>query len=58
MGERVIAATAAEDRIATLTWLADALEDALSQGQTGAMTYLEAVLEDVEFEIKISSRHA
>ncbi|QIN82151.1 hypothetical protein GBA63_05445 [Rubrobacter tropicus] len=48
----------ADDRIATLTWLAEALEGARAQGETGVFRYLEAVFEDVVFEMESASRSA
>jgi hypothetical protein len=41
---------------ATLDWLASALEQARARGQWKAVGYLEAVLDDVVFEMKSASR--
>ena len=41
---------------ATLNWLASALEQARAQGQWKAVGYLEAVLDDVEFEMQMAAR--
>ncbi len=40
---------------ATLDWLASALEQARREGQWKAVGYLEAVLDDVEFEIEMAA---
>ncbi len=37
-------------------WLEDALENALTQGQLELVAYLEAVFEDVLFEMELSDR--
>ena len=41
---------------ATLDWLASALEQARARGQRKAVGYLEAVLDDVEFEMEMAAR--
>lgn len=41
---------------ATLAWLDGALEHAYSRGQSKALAYLEAVMEDVVFEEEIAAR--
>lgn len=41
---------------ATLHWLARALEQARVQGQWKAVGYLEAVLNDIEFEMEMAAR--
>jgi hypothetical protein len=41
---------------ATLDWLASALEQARARGQWKAVGYLEAVLDDVEFEMEMAAR--
>ena len=41
---------------ATLAWLDGALEHAYSHGQSKALAYLEAVMEDVVFEEEIAAR--
>lgn len=38
-----------------LAWLADALRQLRQEGRTKAVGYLEAVLEEVVFEMKLSS---
>jgi hypothetical protein len=39
-----------------LAWVADALQQLRSEGQTKAVTYLEAVLEEVVLEMKMAPR--
>ena len=39
-----------------LAWLADALRRLSQEGRTKAVGYLEAVLEEVVFEMKMSSK--
>ena len=39
-----------------LAWLADALRQLRQEGRTKAVGYLEAVLEEVMFEMKMSSK--
>ena len=39
-----------------LAWLVDALRQLRQQGRTKAVGYLEAVLEEVVFEMKMSSK--
>ena len=46
----------ADTDTATLDWLASALEQARAQGQWKAVGYLEAVLDDVEFEMESDAR--
>jgi len=46
----------ADTDTATLDWLASALEQARAQGQWKAVGYLEAVLDDVEFEMQMAAR--
>ena len=41
---------------ATLTWLVGALEHALARGQTTLVGYLEAVADDVVFEMEAPAR--
>ena len=41
---------------ATLVWLVSALEQARSQGQAKAVAYLEAVADDVVFEMESAAR--
>jgi len=45
-----------KDNEVCLAWLADALQQLHQEGQTHAVTYLEAVLEEVVFETKIAPR--
>ena len=40
----------------SLRWLVDALQQLLQEGRTKAVGYLEAVLEEVEFEMKMSAK--
>jgi hypothetical protein len=42
----------------TLAWLEAALEHARADGQTRVVGYLEAVLDDVVFEMEATSRRA
>ncbi len=49
-------ATSAHDRTADLAWLVEALEYARSNGQTRVVDYLEAVLDDVVFEMESVAR--
>lgn len=46
----------ADTENATLAWLEAALEHAYSHGQRFALAYLEAVMEDVVFEMESASR--
>jgi hypothetical protein len=39
-----------------LAWLADALRQLRQEGRTKAVGYLEAVLEEAEFEMKMSAK--
>ena len=39
-----------------LAWLADALQQLRQEGRAKAVGYLEAVLEEVVFEMKMSSK--
>ena len=43
---------------ATLDWLASALEQARAEGQWKAVGYLEAVLDDMVFEMESAARHS
>ncbi len=43
---------------ATLAWLISALEHARAQGQTRLLTCLEAVLDDVLFEMESTARRS
>ncbi len=49
-------ATSTHDGTAGLTWLVEALEYARSNGQTRVVDYLEAVLDDVVFEMESVAR--
>ena len=44
------------DNEVCLAWVADALQQLRSEGQTKAVTYLEAVLEEVVLEMKMAPR--
>ncbi len=41
---------------ATLSWLVSALEQARGEGQSKAVSYLEAVLDDVMFQMEMAAR--
>ena len=43
---------------ATLAWLEDALGCVYAHGQTKALAYLEAVMDDAVFEMEIAERRA
>ena len=45
-----------DDRTATLAWLVSELEHARKRGQTKIVGYLEAVLDDVVFEVESAAR--
>ena len=45
-----------KDNEACHAWLADALQKLRSEGQTKAVDYLGAVLEEVVFEMKMAPR--
>jgi hypothetical protein len=40
----------------SLAWLEDALEHAYAHGQMKALAYLEALMEDVVFEMEMAAR--
>ena len=42
----------------SLAWLEDALEHAFAHGQMQTLAYLEAVMEDVVFEMEMAARKA
>ena len=44
------------DKEATLAWLTDALRRPRPEGRTKTVGYLEAVLEEVVFEMKMAPR--
>ena len=43
------------DNEAALAWVDGALSDAVSRGQMALIVYLEAVLEDLEFEMELGA---
>ena len=43
------------DNEAALAWLDGALSEAVSRGQMALIVYLEAVLEDLEFETELGA---
>lgn len=43
------------DNEAALAWLDGALSDAVARGQIALIGYLEAVLEDLEFEMELGA---
>ncbi len=47
-----------DEDTATLVWLVGALEQARLQGRTEVLDYLEAVADDVVFEIEMIARRA
>ena len=49
-------ATSTHDGTVYLGWLYEALEYARAKGQTRVVGYLEAVLDDVEFEMEMAAR--
>ena len=48
--------TGADTEAATLGWLVEALEYTRASGQTRVVDYLEAVLDDVVFEMESAAR--
>jgi hypothetical protein len=48
--------TGADTEMATLGWLVEALEHARTNGQTRVVDYLDAVLDDVVFEMESVAR--
>jgi hypothetical protein len=46
----------ADTETATLAWLVNALEHARARGQTKLVGYLEAVVDDVVFEMESAAR--
>ena len=46
----------ADTETATLAWLASALEQARREGQAKAVGYLEAVADDVVFEMEMAAK--
>ena len=55
-GSRLDSMLGADTDTATLAWLASALEHARSQGQEKVVDYLEAIADDVLFEIESAAR--
>ena len=56
---KIVSATESNPHIEsweTLMWLADALEQAYSQGRVVLLDYLEAVLDEVLFEMEMAAR--
>lgn len=47
-----------DEENATLAWLEDALGQAYAYSQIKTLAYLEAVMEDVVFEMEMSARKA
>jgi len=47
-----------DDDTATLAWLVGTLEQAHSQEQTRVVDYLEAIADDVVFEMEMAARRA
>lgn len=45
-----------DNETATLVWLVNALEHTRARGQTKLVGYLEAVVEDVVFEMEAAAR--
>jgi hypothetical protein len=52
-----LAASEGEESV-SLAWLEDALEYAYAHGQMQTLAYLEAVMEDVWFEMEMAARKA
>jgi hypothetical protein len=52
-----LAASEGEESV-SLAWLEGALEHAYAHGQMQALAYLEAVMEDVWFEMEMAARKA
>jgi hypothetical protein len=48
--------TGADTETATLGWLVEALEYTRANGQTRVVDHLEAVLDDVVFEMEMAAR--
>ncbi len=55
-GSTVDSMLGADTDTATLAWLVSALEQARREGQSKTVGYLEAVLDDVEFEMEMAAR--
>ena len=47
-----------DTQTATLAWLVSALEQARTQGQFRAVGYLEAIADDVVFEMEMTARRS
>jgi hypothetical protein len=54
----LIVATSMDDGTADLAWLVQALKYARSNGQGRVVGYLEAVLDDMVFEMVSAARHS
>ncbi len=50
------APTGVDNETATLAWLVSSLEQARTQGQSKAVGYLEAVADDVVFQMEMAAR--
>jgi hypothetical protein len=55
-GSRLDSLLGADTEKATLTWLMQALEHARSQGQDRIVEHLEAIVDDVVFEMESAAR--
>ncbi len=55
-GSRLDSMLGADTDTATLAWLASALEHARSQGQDRVVEHLEAIVDDVVFELESAAR--
>ncbi len=55
-GDALDSMLVADTNTATLAWLVSALEQARREGQSKAIGYLEAVAEDVVFEMEMAAR--
>ena len=57
-GNRLVVATSMHDGTADLAWLVQALKHARSNRQGRVVGYLEAVLDDMVFEMVSAARHS
>ena len=55
-GDALDSMLVADTDTATLAWLVSALEQARREGQSKAVGYLEAVADDVMFEMEMAAR--
>ena len=55
-GDALDSMLVADTGTATLAWLVSALEQARREGQSKAVGYLEAVADDVMFEMEMAAR--